>query len=300
MDNEEILKKQNNESGKGISFMDIFYIIRAHLILIIMITVLFGVGGFAYSRVRKPYYTASVPVEFKAEMFKAQTDSDKLPVDQTTSGSFLFAYLENAVAICKSGEVIERANVYYKFFLESKMDIDTFITTLKSAYTASERNERHEIPGYSVTDELRAAVRKEENPVFTANNIGTNYVAAKNSADAEIDFVLWVKNLDQQEVPKMARIYALAADVALNKILDLGGGASGLIDLSTSIKDIPASPDMSQTNIIIISVVLGFIVSLIVVYLLYLADNTVKGKEQLEKLTGANVIAYLEDVAEVK
>ena len=76
MDNEETFNPQNGANSKGISFKDIFFILRAHLILIIFITVLFGAGGFAYSKVKKPVYTASVPVLFKTEMFNEKEDDN--------------------------------------------------------------------------------------------------------------------------------------------------------------------------------------------------------------------------------
>ena len=300
MDNEETFNPQNGANGKGISFTDIFFILRAHLILIIFITVLFGSGGFAYSKVRKPIYTASVPVQFKTELFN-EKDANGNSVNQVSSTNYLFAYLDTAVGICKSGEVLDRANVYYYFYQEylkqnEGLDIDDFIITLNNAYTSEARADREEIPGYEI-DEMQDKCRDR---FFTASNIGTNYTSSKNGNDTVTYFNLWVKNLNKDEAIKMARIYAVAADVSLNKILDLGKGTAGLIELADKIGDISWYSDMSPRNIIIIAAVLGFVVSLVVVYLLYLADNTVKSKEQLEKLTGANVIAYLDDVAEVK
>ena len=293
MDNEETLNKVNAESGKGISFTDIFYILRAHLILIIFITLLFGAGGYAYSRVRKPVYTASVPVQFKTEMFNGQSGN----TDQVSSTNYLFAYFDTAVGICKSGEVLDRANVYYRFYKQSGLSIDDFILTLNAAYTSEARIARSEIPGYEVTEELKDEWR---NKFYTVDKIGTNYSSNKSGSDTVVFFRLWVKDLNKTDAREMARIYAVAADVSLNRILDLGKGAAGLIELADKVSDVSVSSDMSQRNIIIISLVLGFVVSLVIVYLSYLADNTVKSKEQVEKLTGANVIAYLEDVAEVK
>lgn len=296
MDNEEKFTPQNGANGKEISFANIFYILRAHLILIIFITALFGAGGFAYSKVRKPVYTASVPVLFKTEMFN-EKGGDGNSVNQVSSTNYLFAYLDTAVGVCKSGEVLDRANVYYHFYLSSKKDIDVFIGDLKTAYSEDVRAARAEIPDYEVTDALKKEWRDK---FYTSSKVGTNYTSSKNSADTVVYFNLWVKDLNGNVAREMARIYAVAADVSLNQILDLGQGTAGLIELADKVSDVSFSSDMSPRNIIIIAAVLGFVVSLIMVYLLYLADNTVKGKEQLEQLTGANVIAYLEDVAEVK
>ena len=297
MDNEEVLIKQNGEGGKGVSFKEIFYILRANLILIIIITVLFGAGGFAYSKLRKPDYTASEDVQFKTEMFSGTSDTEN-SVNQVSSTNYLFAYLDNAIGICMSGEVLDRANVYYHFYKTSGLKIDEFITEMNNLYTYEKRVKRAEIPGYEVTPDLKGVYRDK---VFKSGRVGTTYSTSKKAADVAVNFTIWVKDLNRKEAREMVRIYTLAADIALNQILDLGeDGTAGIIELAVSVDGVNVAPDMSSTNIIIISTVLGFMVSLIVVYLKYLADNTVKGKDQLEKLTGANVIAYLEDVAEVK
>ena len=301
MDNEETLSPQNGANNKGISFTDIFFILRAHLVLIIFITVLFGAGGFAYSKVRKPVYTAGVDVSFNTKMFDEKDESEN-SVNQVSSTNYLFAYLDTAVGICKSGEVLDRANVYYSFYLKAKSEqpdltIDGFVKTLNDAYTEDARVARAEIPGYEVNEALET---KWRNKFYTASNVGTNYSSSKNGGDTVIYFRLWVRNLNSSVAKEMARIYAVAADVSLNQILDLGKGTAGLNDLAGGLGGVSAYSDMSPRNIIVIALVLGFVVSLVVVYLLYLADNTVKSKELLEKLTGVNVIAYLDDVAEVK
>ena len=300
MDNEETLNPQNGANVKGISFADIFYILRAHLLLIIFITVLFGAGGFAYSKLRKPRYTASETVIFKTELFNDKNDNND-SLNQVSSTNYLFAYLDTAVGICRSGDVLDRANVYYQYFLTSEKSIDEFIGDLKSAYTTEIRTERGEIPGYEINDELRNKYR--ENPdtnLYTSDSIGTSYSSSGSGSETVTYFNLWVKVDDYSLARDMVRIYVIAADVSLNQILNFGKGTSGLIELVDKSEDIYPYPDMSPRNIIIISVVLGFVVSLVAVYLIYLSDNTVKSKEQLEKLTGANVIAYLDDVAEVK
>ena len=65
--NEETVLKGDTEEAGGISLLEILSIFRARWLLILIITVIFGVGGFAYAKIRKPVYTASVPVQFTVE-----------------------------------------------------------------------------------------------------------------------------------------------------------------------------------------------------------------------------------------
>ena len=294
MDNEQSVNLQNTEREGGIGIVDIFNILRANWLLIIIVTVLFAAGGFLYSKVRKPVYTASVPVQFEVEM-KA-VDKDGEYVDQVSSTNYLFAYLDTAVGFCKSGEVLDRANVYYHYYQTSGMKIDEFITKLSGLYDEETKALHGEIEGYPVDDALKTAYRDKW---FTSSNVGTNYNSSKQ--DTVINFRLWVKNLNPQYAKEMARIYALAADVALNINVDFGDKTTaGIVELNNSSSGVSLSSDVAAQKMIIIATLIGFILSCVVIYILHLSDNTVKSKEQLEKMVGANVIAYIDDVAEVK
>ena len=297
MNDEQISESQQAKEGGGISLRDIFYVLRAQWLLILIITVLFAAGGFAYSKIRKPVYTASVPVQFDVVVKALDEHGDETDKDnQVASTNYLFRYIESAVGICKSGEVMDRANVYYDYYLKSGKKIDVFISELTEAYKTV-KADHGEIPDYEATEEKLDEFR---NKWFSSGKVGTKYSSSSNSSEIRVDFSLWVKNLDSVRAKEMARIYALAADVSLNKILVFDNGTAGLIDLAGSVSGVSVSPDMSARKVIIIAAVLGLALSLLVVYIMYLTDNTVKSKEQLEEMSGTNVIAYIDNVEEVK
>ena len=298
MNTEQTINLQENERGVQSAFTDILYVLRAHILLILVITVLFGAVGYFYANTRQPVYTASVPVQFEVQIFKAQVNdseaSGKELVDQVSSTNYLFAYMDTAVGFCRSGEVLDRANAYYYYFKQSGKKIDDFIKELNDLYSDI-KSTRGEIPAYPVTDELKETYRDKW---FNSGNIGTSYSSSKENSS--INFKLWVKHLDFQTSREMARIYALAADVALNRKVDFGSATSGLVDLSKSSSNVNPTEDMMTNRVILIAAFIGFLFSLAIIYFLYLLDNTLKSKEQLEEITGANVIAYLDDVAEAR
>ena len=297
MNDEQILDQQTAEESGRVSLTNILYALRAHLLLILIITVLFAAGGVGYSKIRKPVYTATVPVQFDVVIKATDEHAHVLERDnQVASTNYLFRYVESAVGICQSGEVIDRANVYYNYYLQSGKNIDEFIDELYAIYKPL-KAEHGEIPDYPVTEENRNANR---NRWFSSGNVGTRYTAKDQNNLQVVDFSLWVRNLDSTVAREMARIYALAADVSLNEILVFDNGTAGLIDLADSVSGISATPDMSMTKIVVIAAALGLIFALVTVYIMYLSDNTVKSKEQLEVMSGSSVIAYIDNVAEVK
>lgn len=294
MNDEQTLNQQVQQESKGVSIVDILLGLRAHLVLILIVTLLFAVGGFAYAKVRKPVYTASVPVQFDVDINSVDTSGND--TSNQNSYTYLFAYVDTADGICKSGNVIDRANVYYYYYLQSGKNIDVFIRELTDAYKTV-KTTHGEIPDYGVTEEL---LNEYRNKWFNSSKVGTKYSASSNSSEARVDFSLWVKNLDSGKAKEMARIYVLAADVSLNKILVLDNGTAGLLDLAGSVSGVSASPDMTTTKVVIVAVILGLALAFLTVYIIYLLDNTVKSKEQLEEMSGASVIAYIDDVAEVQ
>ena len=298
MNSEQSINLQENEHSVQSAFADILYVLRAHILLILIVTALFGAVGYFYANTREPVYTASVPVQFEVQIFKAQINgsenSGKELVDQVSSTNYLFAYMDTAVGFCRSGEVLDRANVYYNYYKNSGKKIDDFVNELNDRY-ADIKSTRGEIPLFEVTDERKAEFRDKW---FKPSNIGTSYSSDKNGSS--ITFKLWVRDLNRQTSIEMARIYALAADVALNRKVDFGSATSGLVDLSKSSSGVSVGADMPTNRIILIAAFIGFVFSLAIIYILYLLDNTLKSKEQLEEITGANVIAYLDDVAEAR
>ncbi|MEG9430595.1 MAG: Wzz/FepE/Etk N-terminal domain-containing protein [Christensenellaceae bacterium] len=322
MNDEQTLNQQVQQESKGVSIVDILLGLRAHLVLILIVTLLFAVGGFVYAKVRKPVYTASVPVLFDVSGIK-QVDNDGNIIidehgnsheDQASNYTYLYAYLNNVEGICTSGKTIDRANVYYAYYRNYKevypeRDINDFIKELNDLYNSPSTDNpdktikdlRKELPKYVVNETNLNGYR---NRWFTFDTVGANFKYSANSSDTTVVFRLWVKNLDTSRAREMACIYAFAADFSLNELLYFREGANlgnaGLINLAGSVSGVSITPDMSTLKVVVIATVLGLVLAFLTVYIIYLLDNTVKSKEQLEEMSGASVIAYIDDVAEVQ
>ena len=393
MSEEQIQNRTTEEESDKLSIMDILLVLRSRWLIILIITVLFAIGGYVYARVRKPVYTASGPVTFKTtvEQVEKENGEYKAVQDGVSSTNYLYAYLDTAVAFCVSGNTIDRANVYYAMFMTEKrndpdLTVDEFVSHLKGIYagqkdkykacltlyvevsetynslveyyknvgkkkvpdvipqaqadatdydgltavldglieeyeeiyelyqnkdytrfpTAPVKPQKiYEITGYEVDDATVDLVRDR---YITAQKAGTaNPTNAKDSQYSSVQFDLTVKDYDGSKARELVRIFALAADVAVNKTLRFDArddadtiATAGLYEMVNSSGGVKISSDGDKTKIVVIAALLGIVVSLLVVYVSYIADTTVKSREVLEKITGTSVIAYIDDVGENK
>lgn len=395
MDQERIQGQTATEEADKLSIMDILMVLRSRWLIILIITVLFAVGGYVYARSRKPVFTASVPVTFKTTVEQVEKDESgeyKTVQDGVSSTNYLYAYLDTAVEFCVSGNVLDRTNFYYaKYEAEKAQDetltIDGFVSKLKGIYdgqkeaykgcielyaeasdkynslveyyksqtgrrtipegaqtmdadtknyaTLSEAYEAligdyeelrtqyldkdftnfpvkpispektYEIAGYELTDKGVIAYR---NSYITAGKAGTtNATRKKDEQFSSVQFSLTVKDYDGNKAKELARVYALAADVALNEKLQFDSrseagaiATAGIYEMVKNSGGVSLTSDSNKTKTVVIATFLGIVVSLLVVYVSYIADTTVKTRETLEKLTGTSVIAYIDDVGENK
>ena len=100
MDQERIQGQTATEEADKLSIMDILMVLRSRWLIILIITVLFAVGGYVYARSRKPVFTASVPVTFKTTVEQVEKDESgeyKSVQDGVSSTNYLYAYLDTAV-----------------------------------------------------------------------------------------------------------------------------------------------------------------------------------------------------------
>ncbi len=277
------MNEENSQSQRGITFGEILALFRANLLLILIIVVLAGILGAVYSRVRKPYYTATETVSYSADV--GATDSQRIKKNVNAMN----AYIDTAVAFCTTGVVIDTANGYYAYYLNygnknpDNLGIDAFISQLKA--------HPEDYPLLSEEELLQL-------DYFTVSKVGSKASKSRSTGSSTdmFSFTISVKGLDKQATREKVRILAVAAN---HEITDyFGGVTSTIIELTESVDGVSVSVDMSARKIILIALLIGVVLAALVVFIKYALDNTVKDRETLENLTGSAVIAYIEDVKE--
>ncbi len=180
------MNEENSQLQKGITFSEIFAIFRANLLLIFIIIVLAGILGAAYAKVRKPYYTATETVSYVAEV-GATDDSQRA----TKIYNARTAYIDTAVAFCRTGVVTDTANGYYAYYLNygnknpDNLGIDAFIDKLKAHPEDYPLLSEEEIAQFNY---------------FTADNVGSKASTSRSSSSTTdmFSFTISVKGFDRQ------------------------------------------------------------------------------------------------------
>ncbi len=249
-------------------FREIFFHLKENIILILIIVVMFTAGGVVYAKLQKPIYTANEKINYVAKY-----ENDKEDVGKSIN--IMRAYVDTMKDFCTTGVVLDRAEYYYNMYLTSGIQIDAFIDLLKTgAYDA----------GYNPSNVQRTH--------YNAKAVSCNVVQAKDSTEDSFMFQLTYKNTNPTVAQEMIRVFAVAIDVEGEDYFE--GVETHVYELVKSTQDIVVTNDTSNMKLIIVFALIGVIVSVFIVYLKTLLDNTIKDKEELEELTGVSVIAYID------
>ena len=155
---------------------------------------------------------------------------------------------------------------------------EKYIVRLKSDLLALQQNEL-----YYQSDDSQSG---NEEYIFS-KNVG---IKKYDSEEVENAFAFGVTYLDNKAELSKEKVKVL--------ILAFGVESSYFFTgLSTTIEDmgvVSCSVDMSKTKIIVVSVVVGVVLGLLIVFTLQTLDKTIKTKEQAEELTGCAVLACIE------
>lgn len=128
---------------------------------------------------------------------------------------------------------------------------------------------------------------------INASNIGVAY------NDNSLIFTLSYKGTDKQEA--LAKLHAVYITAAEKLPMDMNIGNLDLIDTENVTIDIAngvyegymETVDSGLSTCIVVGAVAGLVLSVGIALLLYALDNTVHSKEDLERITGANVLTYI-------
>ncbi len=244
----------------------ILLLMKKYLIVIVAVIVAALACGFAVAYIRKPYYTASEPVDYSAVIGSSVTSSN----------SAMMAYMDTIVDFCDTGVVVDRANYYYYLYVNGNVgDMNEFIAGIRAEDDYEEK--------------LAAGLTDSVPEYITRDMIDTDYGGGAES----YTFVISLKDYDAQTARQKLRILILAFDLEITDYFP--GVTTRIRELVDDENDIPARIDISNTKILIIAFIAGCLLAVVAVYLLYILDNTISEKEEFESITRANLLAYIDD-----
>lgn len=269
-------ENKQTEKIKEISIRDIFEILKNNLLLIIITVAIALLCGVVYVGVVKPNYTATEKVAYRAENEFNSTTQNNI--------NAMNAFIGTIVDFCDEGVVIDRANYYYNHYLEEK------------------RNEGEE---YTVEDYI-ASIRVKD--PYEHIPVGGDYIKKESikviseladDESAKFFFQISYTDPDTEEVRDKVKILVLAIDLEARStvVIDgverskyFAGVVSEIIDLNT----VSVESDVSKVKILIVVAILGLIVAGVLIYVKTTLDKSIRSKEDLEELIGADLLSYID------
>ncbi len=208
--------------------------------------------------------------------------------------------LDEATTKVEKDEILATIQRYEKLLVRAKRgealsEIST-VPSLENADGTAETSEEKYI------ERLKTDLATlQQNELFyqleDSQSVKNEYIDSKNvgvinydSEEIENAFAFGVTYLDNKADLSKEKVKVL--------ILAFGVESSYFFTgLNTTIEDmgvVSCNVDMSKTKIIVVSVVIGVVLGLLIVFTLQALDKTIKSKEQAEELTGCAVLACIE------
>ena len=312
------MEEQRIHDNSGGFIREALYVLRRNLILMLVVVFLATAIGVVFANVRKPNYTASVKISFQAEIVDKTNSSSQTTYDINA----MRAYIDTVVDFADEGVVVDRANYYYTRWLDEK-DGGMKLSQFTHSYHEQRKDENGELmyeqlkneKGELVFDQDDKPVPDLEKPImdlvynvdkvapydqyiavddvyFTSGGIGVSTTVTDNATQ----FVFSIRYADKNSTIAREKAEILALAFSKEICSEAPNGYKYFSDLNISVKSLGYegySMDISKMMIIVIAVILGIFLAIAVAYIKNLLDNTVKSKEDLERLTGVKVLTAI-------
>ena len=265
MENTENTKIKNSVLG------DILFRLRENLILILIIVILAGALGVGYYNVKKPVYTAKETVNYIANY-----DNIKDMQNVSSALNLMGVYVDTMVDFCTSGVVLDRAEYYYSEYLKSRAKIDNFIEEIKEGK-------------YNDAYDPSAITSRQ---YFDASMVSASLITYGDESIKSFLIELKVSHENPKTAVRMMRIFAAAIDQEGRDYFE--GVKTYVYELVKDTDGVACGKEGSLIKTLGLFILIGIVLAILIIYLKSLMDNTVRDKDEFEKLTGINVLAYIE------
>ena len=281
-------QKENLKDNKNI-LTEFLLLIRRYIFLILAIIILATGLGVGYSYIRKPTYTASMRVSFSIDGNSSATITE------------IRQYVDTIVDFCDEGVVIDRANAYYIEWVDSYKEIDKdvklFYDRFKSVINPETTDYNEIFSRYKRPTTGEQGTLKDET-FIVSDAIHTKTLKFDNSTNWVFD--IQYTDAKKQEAIDKAYILVLAYK---HELYSDKNTEQYFTNLNVAIDNLGfdgVSQDMSKTKIVAMAFIIGVVLAVAFVYLITLMDKTIKDKNELSEITGAQVIGCIELSAEGK
>lgn len=268
MENEKV-----EEQEQGMSFSDILFLLKKNILLIVIITVLFTIFGVVYGfKIKSPSYTGTVTAIVMA---------DGTPGGGNNTADYVYAEYYTGVfkSLIESNPVMNAA----KDKLDKQYDIQMTRDDLASCITVSTQDNSLII---TVSAKVHSKDDKEgrHEAQVIANTVIESAIqeANKPALDEDGNPIYETEKINGVEHTKQKYVYGVYA----NKLV--------VMESVEDPEDVVYKRGAGTT--IIITFLIGLIVSFGVILIKYLADDTFTSKDVFEKKFNIQVLSVIEEI----
>lgn len=275
----------------------IFFAIKRNIIVFIITILLVVMAGGAYAFMRAPTYTAQNRLHYGV-----------VPTQDNYSANQLTArYFKSIATFCRQGRVADRADFYYSYYLlelegNPDLTVNEFFTWIERAEALTEVDrynnptEYQKYEKYKFDKEILQHYLTEPPHYIKSENI----ISKTLGGDKEENYTIVVGYTDKNKISAEVKTSFIIEAVKLeaNYAIDEDGNPIKYFgDFTINVIDYGPNgatySDMSKKQIISIAAVLGVALACIVVYLVTISNHTVTEKEEVERITGSNILSYI-------
>lgn len=270
------MEENKVEKNTGVFIRQVLHVLRRNLWLMLAVIILVAGCGIGYSYVRKPEYTANIRISFTVVGKESETIGENIQ------------YINTIVDFVDEGVVVDRANAYYIKWVDNYKQNGKGVQEFYQDYQRVGAGVSNELfDKYDRIDTLSA------DKFIHASSIIT--LTKQNAQDTNWIFQIGYTDKNAQDALEKVYILALAYEH------EIEGGE--YFKINVSIENLGydgLSLDIAKRTIVIVSIILGIVLAIIIVYLKNLLDNTIKDKAELERITNVQNIGCIELIEEVK
>ncbi len=280
---------KNENAKEGLSLREILLIFKRHLVLIIAVVIAFTAAGVGYAYILKPQYTVTQKISYRCRNLPyVNSKGETVNADTTTSNiNTMMAYGETIMDLFDEGVVLDRANYYYKEFSNTKLSgdisVDDFIVQLR------------EKDDYDASEYIKNPLSYIDKTQISTTSL--------DEGESESKFAFMVSYTDDDEriaKDKLAiLVYAFEKECAETKMVGEEEKVKYFGEFEVLVSDLGRESEgsnVSKRKTVLLFFLVGVVVALVAVCVVNFTDKTIKSREELDMVVGANTIAMIEKV----
>ncbi len=270
------MEENKIQKDTGGFIRQVLHTLKRNVWLMLAVIIIVMACGLGYSYVRKPEYTANIRVSFSVAGKDSETIGENMQ------------YINTIVDFVDEGVVVDRANAYYIKWVDDYKQKGKTVQEFCQDYKQFGNGIVNDIyDNYNRVDTLSA------DRFIYSGSITT--LTKQNKEDTNWIFQIGYSDKTSQDAMEKAYILVFAYEH------ELEGDEYFKLDVNIDNLGFDGiSLDISKKTILIISFALGLVLAIILVYLRNLMDNTIKDRDELERITNVQNVGCINLVEEGK